>query len=67
MGEPISHGTLVELCVPRNKHSRASLWYKSAANIVSKRACKGFDIKVNPDEKWSNALYKCLDALTKRS
>lgn len=24
------------------------------------------DIKPNPDEKWSNALYKCLDALQKK-
>ena len=62
IGEPISHGTLVELCVPRNKRSRSSLRYKSAANIVSKRACKGFDIKVNRDEKWS----KSLDALQKK-
>lgn len=34
IGDPISHGTLVELCVPRKKCSRSSLKYKSIANIV---------------------------------
>ena len=65
IGESVSHGTLVELCVPRNKRNKSSVRYKSAANIVSKRARKGFDIKINPDEKWSNSLYKSLDSLQK--
>jgi hypothetical protein len=63
IGEPISHGTMVELCVPRNVRSRSSSRYKSAANIISKRARKSFDIKINIDEKWSNSLYKSLDAM----
>jgi hypothetical protein len=63
IGEKISHGTLVQLCVPRNKRFRSSARYKGAANIVSKRARKGFEVKINVDDRWSNALYRSLDKL----
>jgi hypothetical protein len=63
IGENISHGTIVQLCVPRNKRYRLSARYHGAANIVSKRACKGFDVKINVDDQWSNALYRSLDML----
>lgn len=64
--EHISHGALVQLCVPRNSRHLSKTRYKSVANIVSKRARKGFDIKLNADEKWSNSLYKSLNILQKK-
>lgn len=63
INEPRSHGTMVELCVPRNRRHRSSSRYKSVANVVSKRARNGFDIELNIDEKWSNSLYASLNAL----
>ncbi|KAK6183598.1 hypothetical protein SNE40_011046 [Patella caerulea] len=63
INETISHGTMVELCVPRNGRHKNSSRYKSVAHVVSKRARKGFDIKVNVDEKWSNSLYSSLNAM----
>lgn len=40
--------------------------YFSAAKIISKRARKGFGIKLNPDAHWSCAFYKGLDWIQKK-
>ena len=62
-GEKISYGTVLQLCVPRNMRRLSSKRYKGVANIKYKRARKGFNVKYNPDMKWSRSLYKCLDSL----
>ena len=62
-GEKFSYGTVVQLCVPRNKRRMSSKRYKGAANIKYQRPRKGFSLKFNPDTKWSRSLYKCLDKL----
>ena len=58
-----SYGSVVELCLPRNKRSSASKCYKGAANIKYRRARKGFSVKFNPDKKWSRSFYKALTQL----
>ena len=62
-GEKISYGTVVQLCVPRNKRRKSMNRYKGVANVKYQRSRKGFDMKFNPDVKWSRSLYKCLDTL----
>ena len=62
-GEKISYGTVVQLCVPRNKLRQSSKRYKGVANIKYQKPRKGFDLKFNPDMKWSRSFYKCLDKL----
>ena len=59
----ISYGTVVELCIARNKRRRSAARYKGVAKVIQKRARKGFNVKYNPDAHWSNALYSSLDAL----
>ena len=60
-GEKFSYGTVLHLCVHRNKRRISSRRYKGVANIKYQRARKGFNLKFNPDAKWSRSLYKCLD------
>ena len=62
-GEKISHGTLLQLCVNRDKRRMSSKRYKRVANIKYQRTRKGFNLKFNPDAKWSRSLYKSLDKL----
>ena len=62
-GEKFSYGTVIQLCVHRNKRRKSSTRYKGAANIKYQRPRKGFNLKFNPDTKWSRSLYKCLDQL----
>jgi hypothetical protein len=64
-GEKLSYGTIVELCVPRNKRHTASKRYKGVANVRYQQARKGFSLKYNPDAKWSRSFYKCLDQVQK--
>ena len=59
----ISYGTVVQLCMARNKRRRSAARYCGVAKVLQKRARKGFNIKYNPDSHWSNALYSGLDAL----
>lgn len=62
-GEKFSYGTVLHLCVHRNKRRISSKRYKGVANITYQQASKGFSLKFNPDTKWSRRLYKCLDKL----
>jgi hypothetical protein len=57
----LGYGTVVQLCVVRNKHRLSARRYKGVARITCRRARKGFSVKMNPDSHWSNAVYKGLD------
>ena len=59
----ISYGTVVQLCIARNKRRKSAARYHGVATVLQKRARKGFNIKYNPDAHWSNALYSALDAV----
>jgi hypothetical protein len=54
-------GTVVQLCIPRNKHRQSAARYKGLAQVTQRRARKGFTPRYNPDDHWSAALYKGLD------
>ena len=56
-----SYGTIVQLCVPRNRRRRSAKRYKGVARVTSRRARKGFQLKYNPDAHWSSALYRGLN------
>ena len=58
-----SHGTVVELCIARNKRRRSAERYKGVAHVTCRRARKGFQLKYNPDSHWSSAFYKALNLL----
>ena len=58
-----SYGTIVQLCVARNRRRRSSKYYKGVAKVTTRRARKGFTLKYNPDSHWSAALYKGLNWL----
>ena len=58
-----SYGTIVQLCVPRNRRRRSAKRYKGVARVTSRRARKGFQLKYNPDAHWSSALYRGLSHL----
>ena len=58
-----AYGTVVELCVPRNKHRRSSKRYRGFAKVTSRRARKGFNLRYNPDTHWSSSFYKGLNKL----
>ena len=62
-GRKFSYGTVVELCVARNKRHRSSQRYKGVAKVVSRHARKGFTLKYNPDAHWSSALYRGLNLI----
>ena len=60
-GRKFSYGTVVEMCVARNRRRRSALRYKGVAQVTSRRARKGFKLKYNPDSHWSAAMYKGLN------
>lgn len=57
------YGTVIELCVPRNKHRRSSKRYRGLAKVTSRQARKGFNLRFNPDSHWSSAFYKSLNQI----
>ena len=57
------YGTVVELCVARNKRRKSSTRYRGLARVTCRRAIKGFTLRYNPDQHWSAAFYRSLDAL----
>lgn len=59
----ISFGTVVELCVARNKRRRSAKRYRGLARVTTRRARKGFTLRYNPDQHWSSAFYKGLNQL----
>lgn len=60
------YGTVVQLCVPRNKRRKSAARYKGLAQVTHRRARKGFTLKYNPDAHWSAALYRGLDDIQYR-
>ena len=58
-----SYGTVIQLCVARNKRRRSAANYKGVAQVTSRRARKGFCLKYNPDKHWSAALYRGLNLI----
>lgn len=58
-----SYGTVVQLCCARNKRRLSSKRYKGVANVRFQKARKGFNVKYNPDYKWSRSMYKLLSQL----
>ncbi len=58
--QTFSYGTVVELCIARNKRRKSSKRYKGLAKVTSRRARKGFSLRYNPDAHWSGALYRGL-------
>ena len=58
-----SYGTIVELCVARNKRRRSAQRYHGIAKVTTRRARKGFNLRFNPDKHWSAAFYKGLNKL----
>ena len=58
-----SYGTIVQLCVARNKRRRSACNYKGLAQVTTRRARKGFTLKLNPDKHWSSAFYRGLNWL----
>lgn len=61
-----SHGTIVQLCVARNKRRISAKRYQGVAKVTCRRAWKGFSIKLNPDAHYSTAMYSSLDKLQKK-
>lgn len=57
------YSTVVELCVARNKRRKSSTRYRGLARVTCRRARKGFTLRYNPDQHWSAAFYRSLDAL----
>ena len=53
-----AYGTVVELCVARNKRRRSSKRYRGLAKVTTRRARKGFSLRFNPDSHWSASFYK---------
>ena len=58
-----SHGTVIQLCVARNWRHRSASRYKGVAQITCRRARKGFQLRYNPDNHWSAAMYRGLSHL----
>ena len=51
------------MCLARNQRRRSAARYKAEANVIQRRAQKGFNLKYNPDQHWSAAFYAALDKL----
>ena len=58
-----SYGTVVQLCVPRNKRHLSSKRYRGIAMVTTRRARKGFTLMYNPDSHWSAAFYRGLNMI----
>lgn len=56
-----AYGTVVQLCVARNKRHLSSKRYHGVAKVTTRRARKGFNLRYNPDAHWSAAFYRGLN------
>ena len=61
--QKFSYGTVVQLCIARNRRRASAKHYKGAAKVTCRRARKGFQLRYNPDTHWSSALYRNLNFL----
>ena len=55
-----SYGTIVQLCVVRNRRRQSATHYKGLAKVTSRRAREVFQLRYNNDNHWSCALYRGL-------
>ena len=55
-----SYGSTVQLCVARNRRRKSASRYRGLAQVTTRRARKGFQLRYNPDFHWSCALYRGL-------
>ena len=55
-GRNFGYGTVVELCVARNKRRKVSTRYIGLARVTCRRARKGFTLRYSPDQLWSAAF-----------
>ena len=55
------YGTVVQLCSVHNKRKLSSRRYCGAAQLVSRRTRKGFNVKFNVDAKRSCSMYRLQD------
>ncbi len=62
-GRHFSYGSVVQLCVARNKRHLSSKRYQGIAQVTTRRARKGFTLKYNPDAHWSASFYKGLNTI----
>ena len=62
-GRHFSIGIVVELRTPKHKERRCRSRYKGADKMKFKRAWKGFNNKLNPDDHRSRTMYRLLDHL----
>lgn len=58
-----SYGSVVQLCVARNKRRLSAKRYQGVAQVTTRRARKGFSLKYNPDAHWSASFYKGLNSI----
>ena len=66
-GTKFAYGNVVQLCSVHNRRKLSRKCYWGAAQIVSRKARKGFDVKLNVDAKWSSSMYKILDYIQLRN
>ena len=59
--QKFSYGTVVQLCVARNRRRLSAKRYRGVAKVTSRRARKEFQLRYNPDNHWSAALYRGLN------
>ena len=59
----ISFGTVVQVCVAKNKRRRSAKRYRGIARLTTRCARKGFTLRYNPDLHWSSAFYEGLNSL----
>ena len=58
--------SVVQLCVARNKRKQSAKCYKAVANVICRRARKGFMLQFNPEQYWSvERLNKIMHSLRK--
>ena len=62
-GCKFSYGSVVELCVARNKRRKSAKRYHGVAQVTCRCARKGFQLKYNPDAHWSAAYYRGLNSI----
>ena len=62
-GHKISYGTVVQLCVARNRRNISAKRYIRVAHVTCCKVHKGFSVKFNPDTYYSATVCRGLDHL----
>ena len=58
-----AYGSVVQMCIARNKRRRSAGRYRGLAKVVHRRARKGFNLRFNSDSHWRSALYSGLNRI----